>query len=111
MEFLSFIIAVVSIIGMWKLFEKADEPGWASIIPIYNTWVMAKIGGINPIMILLLLVPLVNAIFLLYLGYKFVESFGFSIGGFLLYLFFNPIMAIYMGFSSEVRYVGDKYQG
>ena len=112
MEFLGysgFIVAVLSIVGMWKLFEKANEPGWAAIIPIYNIWVMAKISDINPVMIFLFIIPLANVIFGLFLSYKFVESFGFGMGGFLLYIFFNPIMAIYMGFSSDVKYVGQKY--
>lgn len=49
--FTGFMITVLAIIGMWKLFEKANEPGWAAIIPIYNMWIMAKIAGINPVMI------------------------------------------------------------
>jgi hypothetical protein len=107
--FTGFLITLLAIAGLWKLFQKADEPGWAAIIPIYNTWVMAKIAGMNPVMIILLIIPLVNVIFAFVLAYKFVESFGFGVGGFLLYLLFNPLMAIYMGFSSEVTYVGKKY--
>jgi hypothetical protein len=30
---------------MWKVFEKAGKPGWASIIPIYNVIVMLEIVG------------------------------------------------------------------
>ena len=33
---ISLAIAVVSIIGMWKMFTKAGEEGWKSIIPVYN---------------------------------------------------------------------------
>jgi hypothetical protein len=32
------VIAVVFIIGYWKVFEKAGQPGWAAIIPIYNAY-------------------------------------------------------------------------
>ncbi len=38
-------VVVVSIIGMWKVFEKAGKPGWVSIIPVYNYWVLAEIAG------------------------------------------------------------------
>ncbi len=31
-------IVVVALVGMWKVFEKAGKPGWAAIIPIYNTY-------------------------------------------------------------------------
>ncbi|MCH4886003.1 signal peptidase I [Acidaminobacter sp. JC074] len=110
MEFISFILAIVALVGMWKMFEKADEPGWAAIIPLYNVWVMLKIAGLNPLFILVMLIPLVNVIFGIYMSYKFVEAYGFGIGGFLLYLFFSPIMTIYMGFSEDVQYVGEKYE-
>lgn len=36
-------IAVFSIVCMWKVFEKAGEAGWKSLIPIYNVYVYMKI--------------------------------------------------------------------
>jgi hypothetical protein len=36
---------VVIIIGGWKMFEKAGEPGWAILIPFYNTYILLKIAG------------------------------------------------------------------
>lgn len=40
-------VVVLLIIGWWKLFTKAGEPGWKSIIPIYNVYTFCKIIGIN----------------------------------------------------------------
>jgi hypothetical protein len=40
---LGLAVAVLAIIGMWKVFEKAGEPGWAAIIPFYNAYVLFKI--------------------------------------------------------------------
>lgn len=31
--------------GLWVIFEKADQPGWAAIVPIYNVIVMCRVGG------------------------------------------------------------------
>ncbi len=44
-----FILAfyVLLIIAWWKIFTKAGEAGWKSIIPIYNVYVFCKIIGIN----------------------------------------------------------------
>jgi len=109
MSFLGFVLGIVALIGMWKLYEKADEAGWAAIVPIYNIWIMLKIAGLNPLFILIMLVPVANVIFGFYLAYKFVESYGFGVGGFLLYIFFSPIMSIYMGFSEDVTYEGSKF--
>ena len=38
------LFAVPALITNWQLFTKAGKPGWASIIPVYNTVVMAQIG-------------------------------------------------------------------
>jgi hypothetical protein len=36
---------VVSVIALWKVFEKAGEKGWKALIPIYNFWVLCEIAG------------------------------------------------------------------
>src|SRR5437870_122191 len=38
-------IALVSIISMWKIFEKAGQPGWAAIVPFYSTYVLCVVAG------------------------------------------------------------------
>lgn len=35
---------VPAIIIWWQLYVKANKPGWASIVPVYNYMVMAEIG-------------------------------------------------------------------
>ncbi len=38
-----FIAALIlEIIGLWKTFNKAGQPGWAAIIPFYNAFVLIK---------------------------------------------------------------------
>ena len=39
----SVIFYVLLIIANWRIFEKAGEAGWKSIIPIYNVYIMFKI--------------------------------------------------------------------
>jgi len=39
------LIALLLIVAMWKVFTKAGQPGWASIIPIYNLYIWCKIVG------------------------------------------------------------------
>lgn len=36
-------IAILVIVAMWKIFQKAGEPGWKAIIPFYNSYTMYKI--------------------------------------------------------------------
>ncbi|TLM92974.1 MAG: signal peptidase I, partial [Actinobacteria bacterium] len=38
-----FAIVIVVLIGMWKVFEKAGQPGWKAIVPLYNLWTLVEI--------------------------------------------------------------------
>ena len=42
-----FITWALTIIATWKIFKKAKEPGWKSLIPIYNTYTLYKIIGLS----------------------------------------------------------------
>lgn len=89
------ILAVV-IIGMWKVFEKAGQPGWAAIVPFYNIYVLTQIAGRDIIWFILALIPIVNivAAFLISIDVarKFGQGTGFGIGLFLLPFIFYPVL-------------------
>lgn len=99
------IIAVVVIIGKWKIYEKAGKPGWAAIIPIYNWIVILEIVGKPVWWIILFLIPCVNIIFMIWtinlLSKSFGQSEGFTVGLILLPVVFYPIL----GFGNS-RYLG-----
>ena len=40
----SLAVAIFSVVCMWFIFEKAHEPGWKALIPVYNAYVLAKIA-------------------------------------------------------------------
>jgi hypothetical protein len=86
------ILAVTSIVSFWRVFEKAGDKGWKSLIPLYNTYTLFKVGGYNGWMFLLLLIPIVNIVILLLLSLKLAERFGKSTFFAVVALFlFNPI--------------------
>ena len=90
-------IVVLMIIALWKVFVKADKPGWAVLIPIYNIIVMLEIVG-KPTwwIIIMLLVPFVNIIFMIWminlLSLSFGKDVGFTIGLILLPFIFFPVL-------------------
>ncbi len=98
-------IIIVSIAGMWKAFEKAGKPGWAAIIPIYNTYILIEIVGKPGIWLLWLLIPCVNIVFAIWLlnlvSKSFGKSEGFTVGLILFGFIFWPIL----GFG-DARYLG-----
>jgi hypothetical protein len=103
--YLIFFILIIA--GMWKMFEKAGKPGWAAIIPIYNIIVMHEIVGREAWKIIFYFIPLVNLYFFITLYVSLCKSYGKrGIGSYLLMIFFGYFYIPYLGFSSEVRYVG-----
>lgn len=81
----------------WKIFAKAGQPGWASIIPIYNLWILVKIIGKPTNWFIFMLIPGLNVIFgilaVLELAKVFGKSTGFGIGLLILGFIFAPILA------------------
>jgi len=106
---LSLAISVFSIVCMWKVFKKAGRNGWEAIIPIYNVVVLFEICGINPLVILWMLLPIVGwIIYMVYaiksyfnLAKAFGQSTGFGLG----LLFINPVFMALLAFGNY------QYQG
>jgi hypothetical protein len=101
----SLIWSVLVIVGWWKIFEKAGEAGWKAIIPIYNIYVLLRIVGRPGWMLIGLLIPFVNIIFLIILMGDLAKSFGRGFGFVLGLIFLNPLFALILGFGSA-SYVG-----
>ncbi|WP_237037532.1 DUF5684 domain-containing protein [Mediannikoviicoccus vaginalis] len=101
----SVVVAIVLVIGMWKMFTKAGEPGWAAIIPLYNLYVLFKITWGSGMKFLLLLIPIVNIIILIKTQIKLAKSFGKG-GGFVAGLILlTPIFYAILGFG-DAKYMG-----
>ena len=104
------VIVVFIIASLWKVFTKAGEPGWAAIIPIYNTIVMLKIVGRPLWWLVLMLIPLVSLVIGIIVCIDLAKSFGkgagFGIGIILLGFIFVPILAF-----GDARYVGPSAAG
>ena len=41
----SFALFVLMIVALWRIFDKAGEHGWASLIPFYKDYVLYKVSG------------------------------------------------------------------
>lgn len=126
--FFSYLIFLVAIfvficIVMWKIFEKAGEDGWKSLIPIYNIIVYFKIIGLQWWFIFIVLSPVICIITgiwgfisianlaalgtIIYSSIKLGQCFGrdssFIVGLCLLSIVFMAIIA----FSKDINYLGN----
>ncbi len=103
------VIYVLLIIAMWKIFTKAGKPGWASIVPIYNVIVMFQIIGLNPWLLLLYLIPVVNfvvaIVFSIMQASRLSKAFGKGTGFAFGLFFLNPIFLLILGFGDS-KYIG-----
>jgi hypothetical protein len=94
-------IIVVIIVGMWKVFEKAGQPGWAAIVPIYNIYVLTQIAGRPAWWIVLFLIPLVNFVAALIISIDVAKAFGQSaVFGIVLLFLFGVIGYLMLGFGN-----------
>ena len=112
---------IVILIGEAKLFKKAGKPGWAAIVPFYNTYVLIEIAGLNWWYFLIAIsgtiftiagiqelsfltviaVAAVNFFIYYNLGKKFKKdptTYG------VLGLFFSSIIAAVLGYSNSMEY-------
>ena len=100
------VLFVLLVIAYWKIFEKAGEAGWKSIIPIYNTYVITKIACGNGLLFLLILIPGVGAlIWNILIAVKLSKAFGQGIVYILGLIFLPSIFWLILGFGSS-QYIG-----
>jgi hypothetical protein len=94
---ITLFIMIIPIIAMWKLYEKANKPGWAAIVPVYNLIVFMQIIGKPWWWILLWMIPYINIIWVIWgwnlMVKRFGKSEGFTVGVILLGIIFIPILA------------------
>jgi len=102
-------VAVAVIAGWWKMFEKAGEAGWKSLVPLYNSYLYFRIAGRNGLLFLLMFVPVVNIIVWAMVSMDAAKHFGKSSGYGILALFLFPFWgALELGFG-EAKYLGPKH--
>lgn len=93
--FLAF--AILMIVSVWKVYTKAGQPGWASIIPIYNIVVLLEIVKKPVWWVILMFIPIVNIVVGIMMYHALAQAFGkgtgFTIGLVLLPFIFYPILA------------------
>jgi len=99
-------VGVVVIVGGWKVFEKAGQPGWAIIVPFYNAYIMLKIAGRPGWWLILYLIPLVNFVIAIIVAIDIAKSFGQSaVFGFFLLFLLCGIGYLILGFG-DYQYQG-----
>lgn len=128
------VIYILTVIGWWKLFTKAGEAGWKSLIPFVNTYTLYKIswstvffwistlilfgssmlglfvdpnnpGTLWSIVAIVLLVIL--AVFGVMMNLKLSKAFGHGVGFGIGLIFLHTVFVMILAFGKS-QYVGNK---
>ena len=115
---IAFAAGILQIVAMWKLFNKAGKPGWASIVPVYNIIVLFEIIGYKWYYIFLFLlgcVPIVGqlalVLFSIHYNVKLSKAFGKDIGYGIGLAFLPVVFMLIFAFSKNINYVGPTVNG
>jgi signal peptidase I len=73
---LSILFFVLSVAGLWGIFQKAGEQGWKVLVPFYNWYIWIKIVKKPLWWYIFLLVPFINVFVLLLLVVEILKCFN-----------------------------------
>ncbi|MCF8226076.1 MAG: DUF5684 domain-containing protein [Bacteroidales bacterium] len=95
---LSVVVFLLILISMWNIYTKAGKPGWAVIVPVYNILILLEIAGKPWWWLFLLILPVANIFYGIWLwnlvSLSFGKDEGFTVGLILLPFVFIPILGL-----------------
>ncbi|WP_223694295.1 DUF5684 domain-containing protein [Leifsonia poae] len=97
---------ILVVLALWPVFRKAGKPGWGSLIPIYNTYLLVKIAGYHGALVILYFIPIVNIVVAIIVAFGVGRAFGRG-GAFSFFLLWLLAIIGYfiVGYGNS-RYVG-----
>lgn len=131
----AFIWWLLQVIANWRIFTKAGEAGWKSIIPVYGDYVSYKIawqttyfwivlilgiissvvgGFVNPdgsnaiLLVIVSLIRIVTVIIGIFYSLKLAKAFGKGTGFAIGLIFLQPIFMLILGFGDATYCGADK---
>lgn len=104
------VFAFIAIVAQWRLYEKADLPGYACLVPVWNVAIFLKLLGRPWQHMFYLLIPVYNMYFMVKLYIELCHCFGKrNIVDYVLVILFNGFYILNLGLSYEEKYYGPVY--
>ena len=110
-SYISSILSIASVVGLWMMFQKAGEPGWKGIIPFYNQYILCGKTMGNPwywVRLFVVIIPVIGWVAYFYFKYQIGKAIARSYGqedswawG---YTFLEPIFYCITGFGNYSYY-------
>lgn len=128
-----FVWWIIKTIALWKAFEKAWEPGWKAIVPVYNLYIQFKLANFknwfwcvfvlsiiisclnlikNPdyssyIVLIAGVLGVVVSVISIIAAFKFARKYGWWVFASILFVVFYPLCILILGFGKS-KYEWDK---
>ncbi len=103
-------VTLLQLAGMWKVFEKANQPGWGALVPILNIFYLLEIADKETWWLILFVIPGISIIASIVVLIDVAKNFGKGPGYGLGLVFLAPIFWPLLGFGDD-KYVGDTSAG
>lgn len=101
---ITFILMLLSIVCWWKIFTKAGEPAWMSVIPFLNTFKKYEIACGSGWKMFIAWIPVVGWIYSIIATNKLSKAFGYNAMLTVLYLFATPVAVFILAFGNNDYY-------
>ena len=103
---LTVLFFILTIIGLWKLFEKTGTPGWVVLIPFYNFYIWLKIINKPLWWYIFIIIPFINVFTVMLMIVELVKCFKkFGLGEQAVSVLFPFIYLPYIGFNKNDEYL------
>ncbi len=109
--YIAAFFVIVGIVAQWRLYDKAGQPGWTCLVPIYNMVVFLRIVGRPASHLFLFLIPVVGQFYFLpKVWIETAQSFGkTTMLDYVLVVMLNGLYILNLGMSYDSKYVGPVY--
>ena len=101
---LSTVFTIAEIVAMWKVFQKADMPGWWSIVPIWSLIAFMKLVGLHPALLLLMFTGIGSPILMFLMYFKLGVAFNCTTPQCVLSVLFSPVILLVLAFHPDYQY-------
>jgi signal peptidase I len=104
-------MVVLSVVALWRLYDKAGQAGVKAIIPVLNAFVFLKIIGRPAWHLLLFFIPVYGQLYLLpKVWIELCQSFGKrTLLDYVLVIVLNGLYIFNLGMSYDTEYYGPVY--
>lgn len=100
------ILIILAVAGMWKIFQKAGQPAWATLIPVYNAYIWLKIIKKPLWWMFFILIPFVNVFMVMLMIVETLKAFNKpGLGAQVLAILFPFFYLPYLGFKKNMPYI------